>query len=283
MQSPGTVEKGVAMCGKSVLDSNGVEAEEGIHLPCERQEGMTHFGYVRVPEKEKVLWVRRHFNTVASRYDFMNTLLSFGIHLLWKRTAIRMLALREGDWVIDVCGGTADLSILAARDVGAEGRVILYDMNRAMIERGRLKVRGSLERERIYLVQGDAEHISFPDGRFDAAVVGFGIRNLTHMDRGLQEIYRILRPRGRLMCLEFSRPTASLFRWLYDFYSFQIIPLLGWLIVGSRKAYTYLPESIRLFPGPEVLADLLKEVGFTRVTYQRLTNGIAVVHLANKG
>ena len=246
-------------------------------------EKMAHFGYRKVPEDEKVKWVMNHFNTVAHKYDLMNTLLSFGIHHLWKRVAVKMLKLHAGDRVIDVCGGTGDLSILAAHAVGSSGRVIIYDINRAMLEMGRPKVAKSARDRRITYVQGNAEHISFANQRFDAAMVGFGIRNLTHMKEGLKEIHRVLKPGGKLMCLEFSKPTAPLFRWLYDIYSFHIMPYLGGLIVGSKQAYTYLPESIRLFSLPDELSTILENSGFSQVTYRKLTNGIAVVHLAKKG
>jgi demethylmenaquinone methyltransferase/2-methoxy-6-polyprenyl-1,4-benzoquinol methylase len=246
-------------------------------------EKMTHFGYREVPEDEKVEWVMSHFNTVARKYDLMNTLLSFGIHHLWKRVAVKMLKLHAGDWVIDVCGGTGDLSILAAHAVGSSGRIIIYDINRAMLEMGRPKVAKSARARRITYVQGNAEQISFADQRFDAAMVGFGIRNLTHMNEGLKEIHRVLKPGGKLMCLEFSKPTAPLFRWLYDMYSFHIMPYLGGLIVGSKEAYTYLPESIRLFSLPDELSTILENSGFSQVTYRKLTNGIAVIHLAKKG
>jgi demethylmenaquinone methyltransferase/2-methoxy-6-polyprenyl-1,4-benzoquinol methylase len=248
-------------------------------------EGKTrafNFGYEKVSENEKGKLVLRHFNGVADKYDFMNTLLSFGIHLLWKRTAIKVLRLREGNWVIDVCGGTGDLSLLAAKTVGSSGRIILYDINRAMLEKGRQKVSKSSYGGRILTAQGDAEMIPFPSNCFDAAMVGFGVRNLTHMEEGFKEMYRVLKPGGKLICLELSKPTAPFFRWLYDFYSFRIMPFLGWAIVGSRRAYTYLPESVRVFPLPDELAGILKKIGFAKVTYQKLTNGIAVVHLAKK-
>lgn len=243
----------------------------------------TCFGYERVGKDEKVKLVLRHFNAVARKYDFMNTLLSFGIHLLWKRSAIKMLGLKAGDQVIDLCGGTGDLSIWAARAITPGGHVILYDMNWTMMQAGRPKVWRSPFGRNIFFVQGDAERISFHEQCFEAAMVGFGIRNLTDMEAGLKEMYRVLKPDGKLMCLEFSKPTAPLFRWLYDFYSFHIMPLIGWLVVGSRSAYTYLPESIRVFSLPDELSATLKKVGFSRVTYRKLTNGIAVVHLARKG
>jgi len=240
------------------------------------------FGFQRVPRERKTDQVLQHFNSVAQHYDFMNTLLSFGIHYLWKRCAIRMLNLAPNDDVLDVCGGTGDLAILAARHIGPDGRVIVYDINRAMIQAGLHKVAHKDIEDRIRYVQGNAESISFPDRHFEAAMVGFGIRNVTNMIKGFEEMYRVLKPGGKMMCLEFSKPTFLPFRRLYDFYSFHIMPLLGELIAGSRKAYTHLPESIRMFPMPDELTALLKEIGFSHIIYKKLTNGIAVIHLAIK-
>jgi len=242
------------------------------------EEGMTHFGFRRVPTCEKVTLVRNHFDTVAKKYDSMNTLLSFGIHYLWKRTAIELLGLKEGESVLDVCGGTGDLSVHAARRIGPSGKIVLYDINRAMMEVGRYKSTHTEERSRILYVQGDAERAALASGSFDAVIVGFGIRNLTNREKGLSEIHRVLKPGGRFVCLEFSRPTAPWFRFLYDFYSFRIMPILGCLFTGSRQAYTYLPESIRLFPSPVEFSGILEEIGFQEVCYRRLTNGIACVH-----
>jgi len=258
--------------------------ETGIKQPA-NQAGDTEtadFGYRKIPAREKVNWVRNHFDSVAQKYDMMNTLLSFGIHYLWKRTAIRMLALKPGDRVIDVCGGTGDLSILATRKVLPSGQVVLYDINRKMMVTGREKPVNAAARAKIIFVQGDAECISFGPDQFDAAMVGFGIRNLTHVEQGFREMHRVLKPGGRLMCLEFSKPVFTPFRWLYDLYSFSIMPLLGLLIVGSRKAYTYLPESIRVFPSPGELVRMLEEIGFRDVRFKRVSNGIAVVHVGIK-
>jgi demethylmenaquinone methyltransferase/2-methoxy-6-polyprenyl-1,4-benzoquinol methylase len=246
------------------------------------REKTVPFGFQQIPKKEKVIRTIRHFNTVASKYDFMNTLLSFGIHYLWKRTAIEMMHLKPGDRVLDVCGGTGDLAVLASRSVDISGKIIIYDINRKMMQAGRAKLNRTARRNRIEFIQGDAELISFADEAFDATMVGFGIRNLTHMDVGFKEMHRILKPGGKIMCLEFSKPTASIFRWLYDVYSFHVMPLLGQILVGSRQAYTLLPESIRMFPLPEVLSALLRDIGFHKVVYRRLTNGIAVVHVAEK-
>jgi demethylmenaquinone methyltransferase / 2-methoxy-6-polyprenyl-1,4-benzoquinol methylase len=242
----------------------------------------THFGFRTVPEAEKEKLVYRHFENVASYYDRLNTVLSFGMHYVWKRSAVEMLGLRTGERVLDVCGGTADLAILAARSAGASGNVVLYDINRAMMEAGRPKAAKSPFGWAIQYVQGNAEQISFPTGSFDAAMVGFGIRNLTHFEQGFREMHRVLKPGGRFLCLEFSQPPAPWFRALYDFYSFRVMPLVGQLLVGNRQGYTYLPESIRLFPGPEELSGLFRSIGFGAVQYRSFTQGIAVAHIGVK-
>jgi demethylmenaquinone methyltransferase/2-methoxy-6-polyprenyl-1,4-benzoquinol methylase len=245
-------------------------------------EKTTHFGYLTIPEKEKVEWVRRHFSSVAYKYDFMNTLLSLGIHYQWKRIAVGMMNLRSGDRVLDVCGGTGDLSRMAAERVGPAGRVVLYDINWEMMAAGRPKTLASPHHGLISYVQGDAERISLPGESFDAAMVGFGIRNLTHFEQGFREMHRILKPGGVFMCLEFSEPVTPWFRRLYDFYSFYMMPCIGKLLAGCRPAYAYLPESIRLFPKPEELKSILEGIGLKDVIYRRLTDGIAVIHLGKK-
>ena len=240
------------------------------------------YGFQRVPVDEKAGRVLNHFNSIAKHYDFMNTLLSFGIHHLWKRQAVQIMDLATGSRVLDVCGGTGDLTILAANTIGPDGRVTVYDINRAMMLAGIHKVAQKPIEPRISYVQGDAESISFPDGEFDAAMVGFGIRNVTNMKRGFSEMHRVLKPGGKMMCLEFSKPTFAPFRWLYDMYSFYIMPFLGQMIAGSRTAYTHLPETIRMWPLPDELTQILKDIGFTDVSHRKLTNGIAVIHLAKK-
>lgn len=236
------------------------------------------FGFRKVPANQKVTYVRRHFDSIARKYDFMNTLLSFGLHYSWKRKAVDALSPKLEDRIIDVCGGTADLTILIARAIGPDGRVFLYDINRAMMEVSRMKIARSSLGGKIHSIQGDAEQIACQPDQFDGAIVGFGIRNLTHMEKGLEETHRVLKPGGRLICLEFSRPTSTCFRWLYDIYSFHIMPWIGKIFTGHREAYTYLPESIRKFPLQDELSSILRRIGFTEVSYQNLTNGIAVIH-----
>ena len=247
-----------------------------------RQGATTGFGYSTVAVEEKPKLVQDHFSSSARRYDLMNSVMSLGVHHLWRRTAIRRIGLRPGDCVLDVCGGTADLSILAAKAVGPKGRVVLYDFNRSMIEAGRPKVVHAALSDRIRYVQGDAQEIALTNGRFDAAMVAFGIRNLTDPERGFREMHRVLKPGGRLMCLEFSRPTSAWFRRLYDLHSFLYMPLVMRLLGPSMPSYTYLPESIRTFPLPDELTATLERIGFAHVTYQRLTNGISVVHTGTK-
>jgi demethylmenaquinone methyltransferase/2-methoxy-6-polyprenyl-1,4-benzoquinol methylase len=240
------------------------------------------FGYSTVAAEEKPQLVQDHFSASAHRYDLMNSVMSLGAHHRWRRVAIKMMDLKEGDHVLDVCGGTADLAILAGKAIGPKGRVTLYDFNRSMMEAGRPKVARASLSDRIRYIQGDAQEISLESGRFDAAMVGFGIRNLTDPNRGFEEMHRVLKPGGKLMCLEFSQPTSPWFRRLYDLHSFLYMPLVMRTLGRSMPSYTYLPESIRTFPLPDELSATLERIGFTDVTYRRLTNGISVVHIGTK-
>jgi len=243
---------------------------------------LVSFGYRQVRPDEKERLIQDQFDAIARKYDLMNTVLSFGMHLLWKRTAVAAAGLREGERVLDVCGGTGDLSLLAGRGVGNTGAVVLCDMNRTMMEAGKERMERSSAGRGILWVQGDAEQICFRDNSFDRVLVAFGVRNLVRLEEGLREMCRVLKPGGRFVCLEFSRPTSRWFRRLYDFYSFYVMPLAGRLIAGSQSAYTYLPESVRTFPDPERLCAILREAGFSSVGFRRLTNGIAVIHVGGK-
>lgn len=235
------------------------------------------FGFTAYAESEKRHRVNQHFDTIATRYDFMNTLLSGGIHYAWKRRAVETLMIKPGEKVLDVCGGTGDIASLSAAGTGEKGMSVVYDMNLKMIEQGRRKsIKG------VTFVLGDAESIAFPDGSFDAVSIGFGIRNVTHLETGFKEIFRVLKKGGSMCCLEFSKPDNSFFRFLYDLYSFRIMPLIGGLFTGSTEAYTAFPESIRAFPLPDELSLILKNIGFKDIKVKKLTNGIAVIHSARK-
>ncbi len=245
------------------------------------QTGVAAFGEKKVSAAEKINTVSHHFSRVASKYDLMNSVLSFGLQHVWKRAAIRMMDIHPGDRIIDVCGGTGDLALLAARAAGRSGRVMIYDFNRDMMNAGRGKFQAAAGAA-ISCVQGDAECIAFPDHTFDGAMVGFGIRNVTHLKKGFSEMHRVLRPGGKIMCLDFSKPTNAFFRRLYDLYSFNVMPFLGGLITGSAQSYACLSETIRIFPLADELAGILETIGFEQVQYQRMTNGIAVAHVGIK-
>lgn len=267
---------------KSNPNWSAAEVRRRQFLETGRPDRPYYFGYHRVSATEKGERVRRHFDSVAHCYDFMNTLLSFGIHYLWKKAAVRTMTLQPGDRVIDVCGGTGDLSVLAAKAVAPSGRVVLYDMNRNMIRAGKPYRAADAPDRRIDFVQGNAEQIPFPDRYFNAAMVGFGIRNVIRMEKGIAEMHRVLKPGGTFMCLEFSKPRHPVFRRLYDVYSRHAMPLIGQMVVGLGQAYAHLPESIRMFASPEEMSALLAGSGFRDIRYRLLTNGIATVHTARK-
>jgi demethylmenaquinone methyltransferase/2-methoxy-6-polyprenyl-1,4-benzoquinol methylase len=248
------------------------------HPGPEGEGAKVSFGFRRVAPQEKARLVREHFDRVAATYDLGNTVLSLGLHHLWKRAAVRDLGLRPGARVLDLCGGTADLALRAARAVGPDGAVVLVDINRSMMERGRAKAARGEPGGRVQFAQGDAEALCLGEGRFDAAMVGFGIRNLNHLEQGFREMHRVLKPGGTLLCLEFSHPTSAWFRRLYDLYSFTLMPVLSRAIVGKRESYVYLAESIRTFPKAEELSEILRGLGFSRVGYRLLSNGIAAIH-----
>ena len=235
----------------------------------------THFGFEEVAEAEKARRVADVFHSVANRYDLMNDLMSAGMHRLWKAFTIDRSGVREGSRVLDIAGGTGDLSLAFARKVGKSGEVWLTDINNSMLTNGRDRLcnKGFL----VPAVQCDAEKIPFPDDYFDCVTVAFGLRNMTHKDKALAEMYRVLRPGGRLLVLEFShiwKPLAP----AYDFYSFKVIPRIGSLVTKDEDSYRYLAESIRVHPDQETLKAMMESTGFENVDYFNLTLGVVALH-----
>lgn len=245
-------------------------------------EKLTYFGNKLVPEEEKQGRVNEVFDSVASRYDIMNDLMSMGVHRLWKRFVVSQTGLRPGQAALDVAGGTADISILMADIVGEGGNVVVYDINGEMLKVGRDKCVDKGYLKNIRFVQGNGEEIAFEDNTFHCATVGFGIRNVTRLDRAFAEMTRVVKPGGKVICLEFSHPENPVFKKLYDFYSFSVIPNIGEMITGNRGAYEYLPESIRKFPPQEELKKIMEGAGLFKVKYHNLFNGIAAVHIGVK-
>ena len=240
------------------------------------------FGYRRVSAPEKRRLVSEQFDAIAENYDRADTVLSAGRDARWRRKALACLRLDPGETVLDVCGGTGGLALLAAAKTGPEGRVIVFDFNREMMKRGRARVERSPFGREIAFLQGDAESLAVADGSVDAVTVGFGLRNFVSPAAGLGEIYRVLRHGGRLLVLEFSVPRRRLLRLLYHFYSFRIMPLIARLICGTGEPHRYLAESIRVFPPPESVVAMIGEAGFSGAAFRRLTGGIAVIYTATK-
>ncbi|MDA0340532.1 MAG: class I SAM-dependent methyltransferase [Proteobacteria bacterium] len=244
--------------------------------------GPTHekadFGFREVPAGEKAGMVRGVFDSVAGRYDLMNDLMSLGVHRLWKAAFLDWLAPRGDARLLDVAGGTGDIAVRYRARGG--GPVIVCDINHAMIEKGVERAERRQENDGISWVCGDAEALPVPDGSVDAYTIAFGLRNVTRLDKALAEARRVLRPGGRFMCLEFSRPALAALDPLYDFYSFKLLPEIGHWVAGDRDAYVYLVESIRQFPDQESLKDRMAAVGLERASYRNLSGGIAAIHSA---
>ena len=239
----------------------------------------THFGYQTVDDTDKARRVRGVFDSVASRYDIMNDVLSMGLHRAWKAYTVAVAAIQPGMQVLDIAGGTGDLARAFANRVGSAGRVVLTDINEAMLRTGRDRLldEGLL----LPTVACDAEHLPFPDGSFDLVSVAFGLRNMTHKDAALKEMARVLRPGGRLLVLEFSTPAAPLKK-PYDWYSFTFMPMMGKLIAGDAESYRYLAESIRMHPDQATLKVLMQGAGFAHVDVHNLAAGIVALHVGVK-
>jgi demethylmenaquinone methyltransferase / 2-methoxy-6-polyprenyl-1,4-benzoquinol methylase len=239
----------------------------------------THFGYQSVDEREKTRRVRGVFDSVASRYDVMNDLMSMGMHRAWKAYAVAVAALREGDRVLDIAGGTGDLARAFARRVGKRGMVVHSDINEAMLRRGRDRMLD--EGLVLPTLLCDAEQLPFPTGSFDVVSVAFGLRNMTHKERALAEMNRVLRPGGRLLVLEFSKVAKPLEK-AYDWYSFKVLPRIGQWVAGDADSYRYLAESIRMHPGQAELKAMMKAAGFGHVDVHNLSAGIVALHAGIK-
>jgi demethylmenaquinone methyltransferase/2-methoxy-6-polyprenyl-1,4-benzoquinol methylase len=236
----------------------------------------THFGFEQVDSAAKAKRVRGVFDSVASRYDLMNDLMSAGLHRWWKRYTVHIAGIRPGAAVLDLAGGTGDLARLFARAAGPTGRVVLSDINHAMLAEGRDKL---LDRGLpLPVVQCDAEKLPFRDRAFDAVSIGFGLRNVTHKEAALAEMRRVLKPGGAALVLEFSRVWAPLAP-AYDWYSFNVLPRLGKLVARDDDSYRYLAESIRMHPDQEELKTMMEQAGFERVEYHNLAAGVVAVHL----
>jgi len=243
----------------------------------------THFGFTKVPEDEKAKHVAEVFSSVAKKYDVMNDLMSMGLHRLWKKFAIEISGVRKGERVLDVAGGTADLSRAFAKRVGAYdktgGQVWLTDINNAMLTVGRDRLLD--EGVILPVAQCDAEKLPFPDNYFDCVTVAFGLRNMTHKDKALAEMKRVLKPGGRLLVLEFSRVAEPLRR-PYDWYSMNLLPLMGRLVAGDADSYRYLAESIRMHPDQATLKAMMKTAGFGHVDVHNLAAGVVALHVGIK-
>jgi len=239
----------------------------------------THFGFETVDETEKAKKVAGVFTSVASKYDIMNDLMSVGLHRIWKRFAVGLANVHEGNRVLDVAGGSADLSRLFLQKVGRSGQVVLTDINNAMLRVGRDRLLD--EGIATPTAQCDAEHLPFPDNYFDCVSIAFGLRNVTHKDAALREMRRVLKPGGRVIVLEFSKVAKPLEK-AYDLYSFKLLPKMGELIANDADSYRYLAESIRMHPGQEELKQMMVDAGLERVEYFNMTGGVVAVHRGYK-
>ena len=237
----------------------------------------THFGYKNVPLDEKAEHVRGVFDSVATRYDIMNDLMSAGLHRLWKRHTIDQAGARPGHVILDLAGGTGDLAVRFAREVGPTGHVVLADINAAMLEQGRQRLVDAGQAGNWTIAQVDAQQLPFADAAFDRVTIAFGLRNITDKAVALQSMFRVLKPGGKLLILEFSKPLKAL-QPAYDLYSFKVLPLIGKVVARDEDSYQYLAESIRMHPDQDTLLGMMEDAGFERCRYQNLAGGIVALH-----
>lgn len=238
----------------------------------------THFGYKTVDVAEKEARVADVFHSVAQKYDIMNDLMSFGIHRLWKAITIEYSGVRKGQKILDIAGGTGDLTRKFSRLVGSEGQVVLADINDSMLKVGRDKLADSGVVGNVRYVQANAEALPFPDNTFDCITIAFGLRNVTHKERALASMARVLKPGGRVLVLEFSKPANPLLSKAYDAYSFSLLPMMGKLVANDSESYRYLAESIRMHPDQETLKGMMEEAGLVRCQYHNMTGGVVALH-----
>lgn len=238
----------------------------------------THFGFKTVNTAEKEQKVAHVFHSVAKKYDLMNDLMSFGIHRLWKRFAIRMSGVRSGQHVLDIAGGTGDLAKVFSKEVGASGRVVLSDINASMLAVGKTRLTQAKCKNVEYVLANAESLAPFADNSFDLVTISFGLRNVTDKDAALEAMYRVLKPGGRLLILEFSKPVFEPFSKLYDLYSFTALPLIGKIVANDAQSYQYLAESIRMHPDQRTLKQMMETAQFKDCDYHNLTGGIVAVH-----
>jgi demethylmenaquinone methyltransferase / 2-methoxy-6-polyprenyl-1,4-benzoquinol methylase len=245
-------------------------------------ENTTHFGFKRVAAEDKANLVRGVFDSVAEHYDIMNDLMSMGIHRIWKRIAVQLSNVRKGEQVLDLAGGTGDLTTLFEQRVGAEGNVVLADINAQMLRTGRNRLidRGLVGN--VQYTQVNAECLPFADNSFDCVCIAFGLRNVTDKDAALRSMYRVLKPGGRAIVLEFSHPIDPVTEKVYDFYSFNLLPKIGKWVAKDEDSYRYLAESIRMHPKQDELKAMMEAAGFERCEYFNMTQGIVAVHRGYK-
>mgnify|MGYP000397663904 CR=1 FL=1 len=238
----------------------------------------THFGFEEVDETEKQRMVRGVFDSVATKYDIMNDIMSMGMHRIWKSFTLGQTGLRKGQVALDVAGGTGDLTKGMARQVGPEGHVVLSDINQAMLEQGRNRLLDDGVVGNVTYAQANAEFLPFADNSFDCITIAFGLRNVTDKEMALRSMYRVLKPGGKLLVLEFSKPPSTVLSKIYDGYSFNILPKLGKLFASDADSYQYLAESIRMHPDQETLMGMVEEAGFSNCDYHNMTGGIVALH-----
>lgn len=245
-------------------------------------ENYTDFGFQKIPSSEKAKKVADVFHSVANKYDLMNDLMSLGVHRLWKRYALTLANARPGQRVLDIAGGTGDLAIKLAPKVGENGLIVLADINESMLKKGRDRLIDAGSVDNVRYTQANAEALPFPENTFDLITISFGLRNVTDKAKALRSMHSVLKPGGKLLVVEFSKPTSSLLSNIYDAYSFKLLPKLGRFIAGDEDSYRYLVESIRKHPDQETLKKMLEDAGFENCDYQNLTGGVVAIHRGYK-